>query len=252
MDQPNPIKVVFGILRVLRSTRPPAPGGTGSFDASSLKTPLDALSTGGIPALAEAKNELDDFVRSASKVSPDSLSRAHALAYWTNLYNAGAMALAVDAFDQGLGSVLRVPGAFGRPIVEVDGESLSLDAIEHAKLRRFGDPRIHGALVCGSLSCPTLRPVPYTGDNIAAELDDQMEQFLRGGGAVLQESTLSLSRIFYWYGRDFVSPARMPTFIPSSKKSLLAALRPWLATEGKTAQKVVYQDYDWGLACNVA
>jgi hypothetical protein len=58
------------------------------------------------------------------------------------------------------GSVLRMPGAFSAPFVTVAGERLSLDAIEHAKIRRFADPRIHAALVCGSVSCPTLRPPP--------------------------------------------------------------------------------------------
>ena len=252
MDQPNPIKVIFGILRVLRTIRPPAPSGGGSFDSFQLAAPLDALAKGGIPALADNRDGLGRFIAEASRVNPDSMSRGHALAHWINLYNAGAMALAVEAFDQGAGSVLRVPGAFGRPIVEVDGESLSLDAIEHAKLRRMGDPRIHGALVCGSLSCPTLRSVPYDGDRVEPDLDAQMSQFLLGGGAVVQGNTLSLSRIFYWYGRDFVSPSRMPTFIPASKESVVAALAAWLPDGAGDAQKIIYQDYDWGLACNIS
>ena len=46
-----------------------------------------------------------------------------------------------------------------------------LDDIEHGKVRRFGDPRIHSALVCGSVSCPTLRFEPYEGDRLDASAD---------------------------------------------------------------------------------
>ena len=87
------------------------------------------------------------------------------LAFWLNLYNAGALALAADTLSAGENTVLRIPGAFDAPWAMVGGESLSLNDIEHGKIRRFGDPRIHAALVCGSASCPTLRYEPF-GDNL--------------------------------------------------------------------------------------
>jgi hypothetical protein len=38
----------------------------------------------------------------------------------------------------------------------------SLDAIEHGILRKaFQEPRVHFAIVCGSRSCPDLRPEPF-------------------------------------------------------------------------------------------
>ena len=58
------------------------------------------------------------------------------------------------------------PGAFDAPWAMVGGESLSLNDIEHGKIRRFRDPRIHAALVCGSVSCPTLRYEPF-GEDLA-------------------------------------------------------------------------------------
>ena len=113
-------------------------------------------------------------------------------------------------------SALRVPGAFNVSWVTVGRESLTLTDIEHGKIRRFGDPRIHAALVCGSVSCPTLRHQPYQGD-IDEQLDDQMRSFLAIGGAVVDRDngTLRLSRVLLWYGRDLVAPRRMPTLLPA-------------------------------------
>ena len=102
-------------------------------------------------------------------------------------------------------------------MIEVAGEKLSLIDIEHGKIRRFSDPRIHGALVCGSLSCPTLRPEPFVGSTLQEQLNDQMAQFLRLGGAVVDRDAgvLSLSRVFRWYGSDFVRPRIMPLLFPT-------------------------------------
>ena len=185
-------------------------------------------------------------------VEPDTLTRDEALAYWLNLYNAGAVGLAIETFRTGTTSVLRVPGGFSRPLVMVAGEELSLDAIEHAKVRRFRDPRIHGALVCGTLSCPTLRTTPYVGIGLDRQLDDQMKVFFADGGATAgQNGSVSLSRVLLWYGSDFSRPHRMPTFIRASRKRTLQAVRRWLPSHLQEHERVEFQDYDWGLGCAV-
>lgn len=202
--------------------------------------------------MAEWSGEVESYLAQLSDVEPNELSRDEALAFWLNLYNAGAIRLAIEAHRQGEESVLRIPGAFSRPLVTVDGEDLSLDAIEHAKLRRFRDPRIHGALVCGSLSCPTLRSEPYTGEALDHQLDDQMREFLAGGGAVPDgPDGVLLSRIFLWFGADFVRPDRMPTFIPATKGQILDAVRPWLPDSVADTRRVDFQPYDWSLACSI-
>ncbi len=177
------------------------------------------------------------------------------MAFWLNLYNAGALRLTATAADASAPSVLRVPGGFDRPFVEVDGERLSLDAIEHAKVRRFGDPRIHGALVCGSVSCPTLRSTPYLGADLDRQLDDQMRWFLASGGAVTGVESVMLSRVFLWYGPDFVRPTRMPAFLPTPRRAVASSLVPWLSSEVAAAvtsgSRIEFQPYDWGLRCAV-
>ncbi len=229
----------------------PEPSGTGVVDHRAFAPVLEALDRGGLPAVIEREGEIEGYIDHLSTVVPDSLSASEALAYWINLYNASAVKLAIEAFHLGEASVLRVPGGFSRRIVTVGGEELSLDAIEHAKLRRLRDPRIHGALVCGAISCPTLRAEPYTGNRVDAQLDDQMGSFLANGAAVMDNGAVMLSRVFLWYGADFVRPTRMPTFVPVAPTKTLDALKPWLPSEIDRAAPVRFQPYDWSLACSI-
>ncbi|MDH4116864.1 MAG: DUF547 domain-containing protein [Acidimicrobiia bacterium] len=251
MDGPNPLLVGWSIARSLVATRTPRPFGEGNVGASQFDAVLKELATGGTSVLGALGPDLDAVIATLAKVDPDGLSPSGALAFWIDLYNAGALRLAATASGDGAPSVLRVPGAFSRPFVEVAGERLSLDAVEHAKVRRFGDPRIHAALVCGSVSCPTLRAGAYSGGDLDADLDHQMRAFLSGGGATVESGVVTLSRVFSWYGSDFVRPHRMPTFLPTSRRSVLAALTRWLPFDVPPDAEVAFQSYDWGLRCSV-
>ena len=252
VDNPNLFKVLRSIVRALRQTKRPNPSGDGVVDHSQFTPILSTLASGGLPVVADMATDVEAYCSKLSTVDPDSLSRESSLAYWINLYNAGAVGLAIEAFRDGHSSVLRVPGGFSRPLVPVAGEILSLDAIEHGKIRRFGDPRIHGALVCGSLSCPTLRAMPYDGERLDEQLDDQMRVFLAGGGASAGSGdVIELSRILLWYGADYVRPHRMPVFIPAGKRRVLEAVRRWLPEDLQSRTRPVFQDYEWGLGCSV-
>lgn len=251
--------VAWSILRSLVTVRSPRPAGAGSVDHQLLQSPLHRLASEGSEVISDISAELGDYVDLLAEVDPDQLTRNEALAYWINLYNAGGLTVAGEAQRKGESSVLRVPGGFRRKFVEVAGESLSLDDIEHGKLRRFGDPRIHGALVCGSVSCPTLNSGPYDGSGLSDQLDDQLRYFLDAGGCVAERDrgVVTLSRVFLWFGTDFVRPHRMPTLWPTmSRSAVVTALTPWLDAEvaewiESTRPKVEFQSYDWSLRCAV-
>jgi hypothetical protein len=236
----------------------PNPTGTDVIDHAELTPILEKLRQDGVDALVALRGEIRAYCDALATLDPDALSRDEALAFWLNLYNAGALDIAAQAAEQSVSSVLRLPGAFDRPWVTVAGEELSLDAIEHGKVRRFQDPRVHGALVCGSASCPTLRYEPYRGADLDRQLDHQMRSFLAGGGAVADRSggTLHLSRIFLWFGGDFTRSHRMPTWLPPRKSRLVASLRQWLGDEvtgwiDESVPQVSFQSYDWSLACSI-
>lgn len=257
-DSPNPLAVAWSLWTSLRTTRPPRPAGVERWTHDGLVEPLQVLRREGMGSLASLTQPVEGYLSSIQHVEPDRLERDQALAFWINVYNAGALLLAAEAASAGEKSVLRVPGGFRGPSVTVAGEVLSLDAIEHAKLRRFGDPRIHAALVCGSLSCPTLRVEPYSGPEISAQLDTQMRTMLADGALLVDEAAgqVSLSRIFLWYGADFARPHRMPSMLPASRRKVLTALQPWLAADvsewiAATRPRVEFQTYEWSLACSV-
>jgi len=244
------------MLRAMRVDRP-APHGAGSVDHQALAGVLEVLQSGGVPALTSQQAVLAAYRTQLESIDPDALPRDESLAYWLNLYNAGALDLAARAAVQMEASVLRVPGAFRSSWATVVGEELSLDDIEHGKIRRFKDPRIHGALVCGSASCPTLRFEPFRGPDIDSQLDDQMTNFLAGGGAFYDPDSnrLRLSRVFMWYGPDFVRPHRMPTWAPARRSTIGATVARWLHPDERDAAAtadVEFLSYDWGLACNIA
>ena len=256
-DQPNPLAVAWSIARARRA-RKPRPTGDGFVGAEDFAEVLSRLHSNGVDVLPSERAVLARFRYRMEEIDPDALSADGALAFWLNLYNAGALALAADAISAGESTVLRLPGAFNAPWAMVGGESLSLNDIEHGKIRRFQDPRIHAALVCGSVSCPSLRYEPF-GDSLGVQLDEQMRTFLASGGAHVDRDSgnLQLSRVFLWYGGDFVRPGRMPTWIPARRRDLARSIAQWLPDEDATwviasLPSVEFSTYDWGLACSIA
>lgn len=254
---PNPLSAVWSMVSARRLSKP-QPSGAGTADHATLAAVLDRLRADGVRSLAGAATDLAAYRDVLSQIDPDDLTPRASLAFWLNLYNAGALHRAGQAFSHELDSVLRVPGAFSKPWATVSGESMSLDDIEHGKIRRFKDPRIHGALVCGAVSCPALRSEPFTGEALDEQLDDQMRFFLRSGGADLDREgvTLRLTRVLKWYGGDFVRPHRMPTLIPATKSQIVSAISPWLDPGvaeriAESRPKIVFAPYDWSLGCSV-
>ena len=257
MAGPNILRAAASAVWALRVARPTGSGAE-AFDHGPLAPILEQLA---MPDGMDNVNvdALSAYGQSLSAVDPSLLWPDEELAFWLNAYNAFAVILALDVSKEGLGSVLELKSGFNRTVASIGGERLSLTDIEHGKIRRFKDPRIHGSLVCGSLSCPTLRPEPFEGSRVRAQLDDQMTRFVAGGGAVVDEesATLSLSRVFLWYGSDFVRPRRMPTLVPASSGAVGRAMSRWLNDHQRdwferVEPAIEFQDYDWGLGCTVA
>lgn len=246
------------MLRARRVSRP-RPSGSGTVDHTVFASALRRLAEDGIGSFGSEDGELGSYRASASTIDPDHLPRGEALAFWLNLYNAGAIGSAAAAYDVAIDSVLRIPGTFSRPWITIAGEDLSLDDIEHGKIRRFGDPRIHGALVCGSISCPTLAGEPFTGLDVDSQLEDQMRSFMVLGGGQIDRATntVTLSRVLKWYGRDFVSPPKMPTIVPATSGAIRDAVSQWFPDGDRlfistNRPAVRFAVYDWALGCSIA
>jgi len=139
------------------------------------------------------------------------------LAFHINAYN--ILALQTVAEHWPLDSIKDVGSLFKpvwkRPAGRLDGQAVSLDDIEHGTLRKMGEPRMHLAIVCASVSCPDLRAEPYTAERLDAQLDDQAKTFLAndGKGLRVDGDTAHVSKIFDWFGEDFEAVGGVEAFV---------------------------------------
>jgi len=111
---------------------------------------------------------------------------------------------------------------WGKSAGSIDGETVSLDDIENKILRPLGEPRIHFAIVCASVSCPDLRNTPYTASNLNAQLDEQIQQFLSNAdkGLRIGNESIQISKIFDWFGKDFKPVGGVEAFIRRYRSDL--------------------------------
>ncbi|MDE3268773.1 MAG: DUF547 domain-containing protein, partial [Pseudomonadota bacterium] len=118
---------------------------------------------------------------------------------------------------------LRVKGGniwSGSYKINLAGQDLNLDDIEHGLLRRQDkrltalavktlDPRIHMAVNCAAMSCPRLRLRAYFAHNLEQMLDENMREFVNAGKQLFfKGEVLQLNKILYWYYHDFDNDQR--------------------------------------------
>ncbi len=155
------------------------------------------------------RDVLDGYVAGLAAIDPRRYRRDEQMAYWINLYNALTVRIVIEHPKQtsilDMGRGLFTIGPWNERVVEVAGQALSLNDIEHRVLRPlFKDPRIHYAVNCASLGCPNLAAGVYTGGQINAMLDAAQHRFVNDPrGVRLQNDALVLSQIFEWYRGDF-------------------------------------------------
>lgn len=173
------------------------------------------------------------------------------LAFWLNVYNALTIAQVLQRYPissiqpkvLGIPNWLAFLRFFTRPIYQLNGQGLSLNAIEHGILRQqWTEPRIHFALVCAAMGCPWLRNEAYFPDQVQSQLESDAMQFINNPAKVRydnQTHILYCSKIFQWYGKDFLNVAlSIPDYIQrylSNKSELNDHL------------SIRYLSYDWNL-----
>lgn len=192
-----------------------------------------------------------------SEARPDLLvSDDERLALYLNAYNAIAVYQVLLHYP--VRSIRAIPGAFTRPF-PVGHENHSLYTLLHSRIRAFGDPRVHAAVVPATSSAPPLRA--YTAAALQQELDRQLRAFLadpRRGLRPMPDGTgVVLSPIFRAFASDFITsgaePAR-PGPLPGwlAPRRLLAALSAHAPAElqplmTRRDARVAFLTYDWTL-----
>jgi hypothetical protein len=151
---------------------------------------------------------LDDF----ASFDPAALrSKKAAKAFWMNAYNIGAIKMIVDHWpvDSITSRKINLLGLpWKKKILTVGGKAYSLDRIEHGIL--LGDLRelrTHWAIVCASVSCPSLRREPFTAEKLDDQLAEQGRAFFneprKGARIDRVAGTLHVSKIYKFDQKNF-------------------------------------------------
>lgn len=196
----------------------------------------------------EDQAALDRYLKSLEKVAISQYSRNEQFAYWVNLYNAKTVALVLEHYP--VESIKDISfgwfsfGPWDEKLLRVEGQSLSLNDIEHRILRPiWQDNRIHYAVNCASLGCPNLAAVAYTGKNSEKLLQAGAVAYINHPrGVSVDGQQLLLSKIYQWYMDDFGGNEK------GLIKHFLKYAKPALAEQLKALQEPeIDYHYDWRL-----
>ena len=139
------------------------------------------------------------------------------LAFYINAYNILTIQLILDNWP--IKSIRDIGGLFKGPwdyvmLENADGK-LTLDDIEHKIIRPLGDPRIHFAVNCASLSCPDLPMTSFKSATVRQQLEEGALRFFqhKGKGAYLKGNTLHVTKLLDWYGEDFDAGGGIEVFL---------------------------------------
>jgi len=149
------------------------------------------------------------YLETLQGVDPTALPRPEQFAYWANLYNAVTVDLVLEAWPvqsvREIGGSLFAPGPWRKPRIQIAGQELSLDDIEHGILRPiWRDPRVHYAVNCASLGCPNLDARAFRGEGLSEALDRAARAYVNHPrGARVEGGALRVSSIYDWFEEDF-------------------------------------------------
>ena len=216
--------------------------------------------TGGISTVDYKKAKadrkaFDAYVGTLEGVTPTeftAFSETQKQAFFINGYNAFTVKLILDNYpvksikDLSTGISVFGTSPWKKKFFTLLGEQHYLDWIEHENLRKdYSEPRFHFALVCASKSCPPMRDEAYVASQLDSQLNSQADAFLKEPARnryEAEKNRLVISKIFDWYGADFVKKSgSVQNFIaPRLAKDVAEEARIKSAT-------LEFQEYNWTL-----
>lgn len=187
----------------------------------------------------EAK--LDAYLTMLNNTSPSKdWSANKEKAFWINVYNAYTIKIILNNYPLKSITNIKIDGktAWKTPFVKVGGQTYTLDHVEHEILRKkFKDARIHVGVNCASGSCPKLGNMAFTEDNVEAELERLMKEFINDSTRnKISNKKVEISEIFNWFKGDF-----------TSNGSVIDYINKYSTIKVSKKAKIKYLPYDWSL-----
>ena len=210
---------------------------------------VDAQGEVDFVSLAAERNDLDRFLRFVADTPLESVrGEEEKLAHMINAYNALSMfnvvASAIPRSHDGWNKVR----FFVLRRFDIGGRWMSLRGFENDVIRPLararGDPRVHFALNCSALSCPTLPRLPFTATALDAELERESRAFFarpQNFRVEPAERVVWLNEILKFYSEDFV---------PVPARTLIEYANRYAPTPAPTDYAVRFTPYDWTIANN--
>lgn len=198
--------------------------------------------------LKAEEGKLDAYLAILAAVKPDKLTEMQAYAFYLNVYNAWTLKLILNHYPD-ISSIKDIGGFFTNPwrlrFVELDGELVHLDHVEHGILRpRFKDPRIHFAVNCASMGCPRLHGRPFEAEDLDMTLDMLTRKNINDHAFNrFENGTLRLVRVFDWFGEDWGDEAAKLAFVLRYADD---DLRGRIESR-QGGVRIRYSDWDWSL-----
>ena len=198
---------------------------------------------------ADHKALLEGYLESMQAIDPRALNANEQLAYWINLYNSNTVHVVLQGVEEDnvdsikdIWSNAVTPGPWDIENLTIAGKKVSLNIIEHGILRPiWKDRRIHYALNCASIGCPSLLGTVFTSASANDLMDIAEEDFLgHSRAASVDGNNLILSSLFDWYASDFAA----------TQQELLTYLQDFVdddVFEAIENQASVSFTYDWNL-----
>ena len=193
---------------------------------------------------------LDQYIDELSSASLTKYaSKEGQLAFWINAYNAVTIKGILREYPTT--SIRNHTAKFGGYniwkdlMLRVGGGEYSLDDIEHQLLRPMGEPRIHFAIVCASVSFPKLLNEAFDKEKLDSQLSKNATDFFaeaKNFSYDAKRQEFVMSSILSWFGKDF----------GRNQEEVLRAISPYLpesarAIANQNSVSVSYLQYNWNL-----
>lgn len=195
----------------------------------------------------DSKEALDRYIKGLEAIAISRHRRSEQFAYWINLYNAVTIRTVLENHPvpsiRDINDGFLSPGPWDRELVQVEGQSISLNDIESRILRPlWQDPRVHYAINCASVGCPNLDRTAYRAKDLDARLDKAAHGYINNPrGVRIRDGELVVSSIYAWFRDDF----------GGSKVAVLMHLKkhaaPTLKRELAAFDDIDGYAYDWTL-----
>lgn len=205
---------------------------------------LNRFDYGGLKANETDRAKLTAYIQSYATLDMDAQSEDEQFAAYANAYNALTIDHMIGRYPvRSIRSGYFV-GPWKRVKMVIDGEELSLDAIEHDVLRvEWDEPRVHYAVNCASIGCPNLQTRAWVAETLDADLDAAAREFVNHprGVTIRDRGGLQVSTIYKWFREDFGGSEQ------GVIEHLLEYAEPELAAQIRANADIKKHDYDWGL-----